>query len=256
MIPQATESCAVQLLDATKIFGANGHRTRAVRHVSFRALAGELVLLLGPSGSGKTTLLTMAAGLLKPTSGAVVLFGRNIETYSSRELQQLRATHIGFVFQTFHLIDSLSVVENVALVPRFAGKSKREARERADCLLRRLQIQHLETKFPPELSQGEKQRAAVARAIVNDAALIIADEPTASLETKQGLDIIRVLHEYAKTQHRCVIVASHDLRIMAFADRVLRLQDGELVGAQRKTSRFLPGSRVFMDLPRKTSMTK
>lgn len=228
MINQLPEACTVQLLDATKIFGVNGHGTEAVRGVSFQALAGELVLLLGPSGSGKTTLLTMAAGLLEPTSGAVSLFGRNIERYSARELQQLRATRIGFVFQTFHLIDSLTVAENIALVLRFAGKTNRDAFQQAQRALHQFDIQHLARKFPPKLSQGEKQRAAVARATANGPDLIIADEPTASLEAKQGLDIIRMLHEYAKTQNRCAIVASHDLRVVDFADRVLRLEDGEL----------------------------
>ena len=225
---QETRSCIAQLIDATKIFNANGAATFAMRGISLQASPGELILLLGPSGSGKTTLLTMIAGLIKPTSGAASLFGRDIERYSARELQRLRATRIGFVFQTFHLIDSLTVVENVALVLRFAGRTNPEAQERARTLLQRFHIEHLAKKFPPTLSQGEKQRAAVARATANGADLIIADEPTASLETKQGLDIIQLLHEYAKKQNTCVIVASHDLRIVEFADRVLRLEDGLL----------------------------
>lgn len=218
----------VQLSNVTKLFGTNEHKTSAVRNVSLRASSGELVLLLGPSGSGKTTLLTLIAGLIQPTSGTVSLFGRNIERYSSNELQRLRAHSIGFVFQTFHLIDSLKVIENVALVLRFAGKNRTEAKRRSQRLLHQFHIENLAKKFPVTLSQGEKQRVAVARAIANDADLIIADEPTASLETKQGFDIIRLLHEYAKEENRCVIVASHDLRIVEFADRVLRLEDGVL----------------------------
>ncbi len=226
---QETKTPVVQLINVTKIFGANGNRTSAVRSVSLQASPGELVLLLGPSGSGKTTLLTMIAGLLKPTAGTVSLFGRNVERCSARELQELRATRIGFVFQTFLLIDSLTVIENVALVLRFAGRTKVEAENQAQILLRQLHMEHLAKKFPPTLSQGEKQRAAVARATANGADLIIADEPTASLETKQGMNIIRLLHEYAKEQNRCVIVASHDLRIVEFAGRVLRLEDGLLI---------------------------
>jgi putative ABC transport system ATP-binding protein len=227
-------SSVVQVTDVSKIFGTNEHRTAAVRNLSLRASPGELVLLLGPSGSGKTTLLTLIAGLVKPTSGNVSLFGKDLENYTSDELQKLRALRIGFVFQNFHLIDSLKVVENVALVLRFAGKGRIEAKRLARIFLEQFHVGHLAEKFPAKLSQGEKQRVAVARAIANGARLIIADEPTASLETSQGFDIIKLLHEYARNQNRCVIIASHDLRIVEFADRVLRLQDGILTSAVEK----------------------
>lgn len=226
--------CVVQMASVSKIFGTNEHTTAAVRNVSLRASPGELVLLLGPSGSGKTTLLTLMAGLVKPTSGKVSLFGKDLEDYTSDELQKLRALRIGFVFQNFHLIDSLKVVENVALVLRFARKGRIEAKQLARTFLEQFHVGHLAEKFPAKLSQGEKQRVAVARAIANGARLIIADEPTASLETSQGFDIIKLLHEYARKQNRCVIIASHDLRIVEFADRVLRLQDGTLTSAVEK----------------------
>ncbi len=223
------ESRVIRLDNVTKTFGINEHKTIAVRNVSLSASLGELLVLLGPSGSGKTTLLTLIAGLLKPTLGTVSLFGKHIEHYSSQELQQLRAMRIGFVFQTFLLIDSLTVIENVALILRFTGKAKTEAQHRAQRLLEQFQIEHLSKKFPATLSQGEKQRVAVARAISNCPDFILADEPTASLESRQGFDIIRVLHEYARKQNKCVIVASHDLRITELADRVLRLEDGVLL---------------------------
>ena len=223
----------VSLNQVTRLFGANGLRTAAIRNVSLEVNRGELLLLLGPSGSGKTTLLTLMAGLLEPTSGTVSLFGRNIGEYSSRELQRHRARRVGFVFQTFHLIESLTVTENVMMVLRFAGKSRSEARQHALGLLKQFQIGHLAARLPAGLSQGEKQRVAVARAIANDAELIIADEPTASLETKQGFDIIHLLHDYAKVHDRCVVVASHDLRIVEFADRVMRLEDGVLCNKQK-----------------------
>jgi putative ABC transport system ATP-binding protein len=229
MKKQENKRCIVHLENVTKIFGVNEHKTTAVRNVSLQASLGELLVLLGPSGSGKTTLLTLIAGLIRSTSGKISLFGRNIEYYSSQELQQLRATRIGFVFQTFLLIDSLTAIENVALVLRFAGKSKNEALGYVQRLLQQFQIEHLAEKFPSVLSQGEKQRIAVARALVNNPDLIIADEPTGSLETKQGFEIIRLLHEYGKRQNRCVIVATHDPRISELADRVLQLEDGGLV---------------------------
>lgn len=219
----------IQLKDVSKTFGSNEHTTTAVRNVSLLASSEEFIVLFGPSGSGKTTLLTLIAGLVKSTSGTISLFDRSIEDYSSLELQQIRATRIGFIFQTFLLIDSLRVIENITLVLRFAGKNKKEAQRRACRLLQRLQIDHLAKKFPKTLSQGEKQRVAVARALANKPDLIIADEPTGSLETRQGFDIIRNLNEYSKEQNSCVIVASHDMRMADHADRILHLRDGVLL---------------------------
>jgi putative ABC transport system ATP-binding protein len=224
-------SSIVELVNVSKIFGSNEHKTAALQQVSLQASLGELLLLLGPSGSGKTTLLTLIAGLLKPTQGTVLLFGRNIESYSAKELQQMRAAKIGFIFQTFLLIDSLTVLENVGIVLRFTGKTRNEAHHQAGRLLEQFRIGRLAQKFPRTLSQGEKQRVAVARAIANGAPLVIADEPTGSLESKQGFDIIQLLQDYSKEQNRCVIVASHDLRIAEFADRILRLEDGMLLHA-------------------------
>jgi putative ABC transport system ATP-binding protein len=229
--------CVVRLEDVSKIFGSNENKTTAVQQVSLHAYSGELLLLLGPSGSGKTTLLTLIAGLLKPTSGTISLFGRPIESYSPRELQQIRASRMGFIFQTFLLIDSLTALENVGVVLRFNGNIKREARLYASQLLEKFGIGHLAQKFPPTLSQGEKQRVAVARAVANNAQLILADEPTGSLESKQGFDIIQLLRTYSKEQNRCVIVASHDLRIVEFADRIIKLEDG-MIQQNSKGSRL------------------
>lgn len=212
----------------TKTYAWNGHQCTPVNGISWSATRGVVSLLLGPSGSGKTTLLTMMAGLSQPTSGSVWLFGRRIEEYTNRELQFMRAARIGFVFQSFHLINALTVLENVTLVLRFAGTGSRRANRRAQELLEQFHIGHLAGKYPPHLSQGEKQRVAVARAVANDAELIIADEPTASLEARQGMEIIRLLHAYAKERNRCVVVASHDERIKEFADVVLHLINGAL----------------------------
>ena len=218
-----------QLVDVTKSFGVNGHKTAAVRNVTLQASIGELLLLSGPSGSGKTTLLTLIAGLIMPTGGTVALFGRNIETYGSGALQRLRAMRIGFVFQTFHLIDSLTVLENVMMVIRCAGRGRGEARRRARTLLDQFHIEHLSKNFPDRLSQGEKQRVAVARVVANDPDLIIADEATASLDTRHGMEVIKLLRECAEEKSKCVIATSHDPRIEGFADRVLRLEDGSLI---------------------------
>jgi len=212
-----------------KVYGSTGHRTTALNDVSVEAGAGELVLLLGPSGSGKTTLLTVIAGLEKPTTGDVTLFGKNVADYAPSQLQKLRAGNIGFVFQTFHLIDALTVLDNVLLVTRFNRQPRRAAKERALGLLTRFGVEGLAGAYPHTLSQGEKQRVAVARALVNEARLVIADEPTASLASQQGFEIVRLLRAFATDENRCVVVASHDERIAEFSDRVLRLGDGTLV---------------------------
>lgn len=229
MIKSEDSTSVVRLSNVSKIFGANENKTVALQNVSLDASSGELLLVLGPSGSGKTTLLTLIAGLLKSTSGTISLFGKNIESYSAKELQQIRAKRIGFIFQTFLLIDSLTVQENVGVVLRFAGETKKEANRQALLLLEQFHVEHLAKKFPRTLSQGEKQRVAVARAIANEGDLIIADEPTGCLESKQGFEIIQLLKSYSRDQNRCVIVASHDLRIGEFAERILRIEDGRLL---------------------------
>lgn len=224
----------VALTKVSKHFGWNGQTSIAVRDVSLYLRPGELALLNGPSGSGKTTLLNLMAGLIKPTHGDIALFGKSIVDYSDRNLQILRAKRIGFVFQNFLLIESLTVIENLLLVLQFGGMKGSEARVLAKSILRRFQIEHLAQKLPTNLSQGEKQRVAVARAVANGGELIIADEPTASLESNQGFDIIRLLHRLAKEDGKCVVVATHDMRLTDFADRIFRMKDGEIMDGEHR----------------------
>ena len=244
----------VELDDVTKQYGTGDSSTVSLRNISLRAVGGEMLVVLGPSGSGKTTLLTLMAGLLEPTSGTVKLFGNRIESYSAKRLQRLRAEKIGFVFQSFNLINALTVTENVALVPRFTGVGRAESRRRALVLLRKLRVDHLAGKLPSTLSRGEKQRVAVARAVANDAELIIADEPTASLETAQGMQMIRLLRHLARAKGKCVVVATHDLRLRDHADRVLRLEDGQSLRKKSRRPRVVArgydarNSRSFQDL--------
>lgn len=222
------EGVLVELHNLSKVYGSHGQRTAGVHDIQLSGSAGEMIVLLGPSGSGKTTLLTLIAGLVGPSAGTVRLFGSDITHYSPAQLQRLRARNIGFVFQTFRLLDALSALDNVSLSPRFAGASHKAARDKAARLLSRLGISHLQHDFPNRLSQGERQRVAIARAFATDASLILADEPTASLETQQGLEVITLLKEYARTRPACVIVASHDLRMASSADRIVRLHDGRI----------------------------
>jgi putative ABC transport system ATP-binding protein len=216
------------LQNVTKTYPGRGNDIAALSRVSFGVFPGELVLVLGPSGSGKTTFLTLLAGLQKPSAGEVYLFGRNVLEYSSAELQYLRARHIGFVFQTFNLIESMTVMENVMIVSCFARLGKNKAEATAHELLNDFAIGHLKTSYPASLSQGEKQRVAVIRALMNGAELRIADEPTGSLSTSQGSQIVASLKESVVREHRAVVMVSHDERLKRYADRTLFLRDGIL----------------------------
>jgi putative ABC transport system ATP-binding protein len=213
-----------ELVGVTKAFPRSGRDTVALNEVTFRVGQGELVLLLGPSGSGKTTLLTLLAGLQKPSKGEVYIFGRKLQDYKPVALQKIRASRMGFIFQTFCLLDSLRVIDNVALVI-----NKQLSRKHAAECLERFGIGHLKNEFPDKLSQGEKQRVAVARAIAAGAQLILADEPTGSLPTDQGMAIVEFLHEGVRTDGISVVIASHDERISKYADRVMHLMDGALI---------------------------
>jgi putative ABC transport system ATP-binding protein len=150
-----------------------------------------------------------------------------IQDYSAENLQQLRAKKIGFIFQTFLLIDAFTVKENIELVLRFAGNDKSRKVNTPD-LLNQLGIRHLLSKYPVHLSQGEKQKVAIGRAVANNAALILADEPTANLESNQGFEIIKILNSYVRSYHRSVLVVSHDVRLKDFADRILYIEDGRI----------------------------
>jgi len=223
------DSCIAELIGVTKVYPHSDREMAALNKVSLKANSGELILLLGPSGSGKTTLLTIIAGLQKPSSGEVFLFGKNVNEYTAADLQKMRAVKIGFIFQTFYLLDALNVLDNVRLVMQFAGISGKETRKRATEYLEKFGIGHLKNAYPSSLSQGEKQRVAVTRALINGARLIIADEPTGSLATKQGVMIVEFLKEMVVSEELCVIIASHDERIATYSDRVLQLQDGSLI---------------------------
>lgn len=199
----------------------------ALDGVSLTVGNGEFVSITGPSGSGKSTLLHLIGGLDTPTRGSVELAGRNLATLSERVRTRLRLEHVGFVFQRFHLLPSLSARANVTLPLLERGYGKRTRRQRATALLERVGLEERVTHRPGELSGGEQQRVAIARAVANDPDLLLADEPTGELDTQTGERVLDIFSELA--EDRAVIVASHDERVSAVADRVLRLLDGRLV---------------------------
>jgi putative ABC transport system ATP-binding protein len=213
--------------NVTRRFGSGSTEVVAVREVSLDVAAGEVVLIMGPSGSGKSTLLIMVGGLLKPSSGRIRIGGDELTQLDERRLPAVRLRRIGFIFQDFNLLSALSALDNVALVGQLGGGSHREARKRAKVLLEQLGLGHRLTFLPEKLSGGEKQRVAIARALVNQPDLILADEPTANLDSHHGRETMRLLRRLAKEEQRSVVIVSHDQRIKEIADRVLWLEDGE-----------------------------
>jgi putative ABC transport system ATP-binding protein len=213
--------------NVTKRYGRGQNEVVAVQNISLTVAPGEIVLVMGPSGSGKTTLLSMLGALLKPTQGEIRLNGIILSDLAENCLPDIRLRRFGFIFQDFNLLSALNVQENVAIVAELAGKPRRQAREKAKELLTTLGLSHRLNFLPEKLSGGEKQRVAVARALINEPALILADEPTANLDSKVGHEIMMLLRRIAKEESRSVIIVSHDQRIKDIADRVLWLEDGE-----------------------------
>jgi len=223
----STRDPTLQVTHVTKRFGTGETEVVAVRDVSLDVAPGEVVLIMGPSGSGKSTLLSMLGALLKPTEGEIKLGEEVLSALSENRLPEIRLHQFGFVFQDFNLLSALTVLENVALVSELAGAKRGEAREKARAQLTELGLAERLDFLPEKLSGGEKQRVAMARALINEPALILADEPTANLDSKIGHEIMRLLKRIAKEQNRSVVVVSHDARIKDIADRVLWLEDGQ-----------------------------
>jgi len=212
----------------TKVFGSGRTQVLAVDHVDLAAESGEVVLVMGPSGSGKTTLLTMIGGLLRPTSGRIYINALEITAMRGHDLPAVRRHHVGFVFQTFNLLDALSAQENVEVALNVAGVLGGEARRRARALLVEAGLEGRLDFKAKDLSGGEKQRVSIARALANEPRLLLADEPTANLDSRHGHEVMQLLHDLTRRQGRTAIVVSHDLRLRDIADRVLWLADGRL----------------------------
>jgi putative ABC transport system ATP-binding protein len=219
-----------------KGFGHGEAAVEAVRGVDLVLAPGEIALIMGPSGSGKTTLLSMLGALLRPSSGELRLVGIDLRELTERELPALRAQRIGFVFQDFNLMPSLSARENVEVALNVAGLGGDRARQRATGLLEELGLGGRLDFLPEQLSGGEKQRVAIARALANDPDLVLADEPTANLDSSIGREVMRRLRDIAKRRGQSVLIVSHDDRIREFVDRVLWLEDGAFK-AERQLSR-------------------
>jgi len=217
----------VQTVSLSKTYeNGSGVPVRAVAEVTLKVKQGEVLLINGPNGSGKTTLLSMLGCMLKPSSGNIKIIDQEVTAFDQQRLTAFRLQKIGFIFQAFRLLDSLTAIENVELVLNLKGMGRPDSCERAAVMLEELEISHRSNFFPKALSGGEKQRVAIARALAHDPELILADEPTGSLDSRAGQSAIELLCQAAGRRNKTVIIVSHDERIQYCADRVLRMEDG------------------------------
>jgi len=222
-------SIALEVKDLVKTFMLDGATINAVDHVSFQVKSGEFVALVGPSGSGKTTMLCILAALLSPTSGQVLIDGQDLSKMNERQRVALRREKIGFTFQSNNLIPFLSARENVEFMLRLNGKRNRAGRVRSDELLARLGLSDRLHNLPAQMSGGQQQRVAIARALIHNPAVVLADEPTASLDTERAFQVVETFAHLIHENDRAGIIVTHDLRMCQYVDRVLQMQDGKLV---------------------------
>jgi putative ABC transport system ATP-binding protein len=220
---------ALEVRDLVKSFALDGATINAVDGVSFQVQSGEFVALVGPSGSGKTTMLSILAALLTPTSGQVLIDGQDLAQMNEKKRVKLRREKIGFTFQSNNLIPYLTARENVEFMLRLNNKLDRAGRVRSDELLARLGLMERLHSLPAQMSGGQQQRVAIARALIHNPAVVLADEPTASLDTERAFQVVETFAHLIHENDRAGIMVTHDLRMCQFVDRVLQMQDGKLV---------------------------
>jgi putative ABC transport system ATP-binding protein len=227
--PGQTTGAAVACRGVTKVFGTGEARVEALRGIDLDVPLGQLTMLVGPSGCGKTTLLSVIAGLLNRTAGEIQLLGVDTATLSGAERIEFRRKHLGFVFQQYNLLPALTAAENAAVPLLVAGMGRRQAVAQATTLLEGLGLGARRHAHPAQLSSGQQQRVAFARALIHAPRLIVCDEPTAALDAEAGQRVMEVLTQVAVRPDRAVLVVTHDNRIFGFADRIASMEDGRIV---------------------------
>ena len=209
-----------------KTFEENGERIEALKEASFTLNSGELVAIVGPSGSGKSTLLTMMGGLQRPSGGTITFEDKDLSTMDEKERNKLRFDRIGFILQASNLVPYLTLDDQFALVDKFAGR-KRDSKK-SDEILEKMSILKRKNQYPGDLSGGERQRGAIARALYTEPSLLLADEPTASLDSKKAIEVIQLLKDLTTDSNRTTVIVTHDERLLEYCDRVFKVVDGVL----------------------------
>lgn len=223
---------SIKLTNINKYFGQGIAKVHVLKDLNFSAQAGELILILGPSGSGKSTFLTIAGGLQTPTSGQVAIEDQEIANLKGKQREQLRLNKIGFILQAYNLVPYLTVAQQFSLVDKVKKTPNIDAQAFQN-ILAQLDIQNLLHMYPDHLSGGQKQRVAIARALYANPEIILADEPTAALDSQRVTEVGNLLADLAHQQNKAIIVVTHDIRVEKFADKIYELQDGMLVEKQK-----------------------
>jgi putative ABC transport system ATP-binding protein len=245
-VPAPTGNVVLEARDIVKELGHGAGKVRALRGVSLSLNAGELTLLMGPSGSGKTTLLSILGCILTPTEGSLFVAKQPTAGLNPEQLAVLRRQYVGFIFQSYNLFPTLTAEENVRVALDVRHQRGSEAVVRAQRALQQVGLRHKLKSYPANMSGGEQQRVAVARALVGAPAVMLADEPTAALDSENGLAVMQLLSDIAKDKSRAVLAVTHDPRTVPFANRVLRIEDGLIVGEERRAE----GVETLHDLAR------
>jgi putative ABC transport system ATP-binding protein len=220
----------IAIRQITKTYAEGSTGTLALRGVDLDVHRGELLMLMGPSGSGKTTLLSIMGCILTASSGSLLIGGKEITQLTEKQLPAIRLEHVGFVFQGFNLFPTLTARENVELMLDLKGVAARSAKKRSAELLDQVGLGGKQDSFPSDLSGGQKQRVAIARALAGDPGIILADEPTAALDSHTGKNVMEMMSELAHRRDRAVVIVTHDSRVLSFADRIVKIEDGAIAG--------------------------
>ena len=219
----------IEINNISKVFRTSEVETVALNHVSLDVKEGEFVAIMGPSGCGKSTLLNILGLLDNPTEGSYKLLGQEVADLKEKERTRVRKGKLGFVFQSFNLIDELNVYENVELPLTYLGVKASERKRMVEDILKRMNISHRAKHFPQQLSGGQQQRVSIGRALMNNPAILLADEPTGNLDSKNSKEIVELLRQFNKALNQTVIIITHDERIALDADRVIAVEDGKIV---------------------------
>jgi putative ABC transport system ATP-binding protein len=219
---------AISVRKLTKVYGSGAEATTAVNGIDLDINKGEVVMLMGPSGSGKTTLVSMMGCILRPTSGSVRISGEEVGHLKEKHLPRIRLQYMGFIFQGYNLFPTLTAGENIEVSLDLKGVRGSKARQRAASLLQQVGLGDKYDSFPSDLSGGQKQRVAIARALAGDPSIVLADEPTAALDSHSGRVVVELLRSLARQHDRAVVIVTHDSRILEYADRIVRIEDGKV----------------------------
>lgn len=249
-----SEKKLIRARGLTKIYREGATELQALQGVDLEVRAGELTMLMGPSGSGKTTLLSILGCILRATEGELEILGEEVGSIPERELPRIRRAAIGFVFQGFNLFPTLTAAENVALALEVRGVPDAAARKRGEELLAAVGLADKARSFPADLSGGQKQRVAIARALAGNPPILLADEPTAALDSVSGRTVIELLHRLAREDGRAVVMVTHDPRVLPYGDRIIGMEDGRIVREAAGSTKAVPSPGFFQAVAPAASM--